>query len=101
MQNLKLKSELMSLVINKTKHITIRSGYRPITLGPLLLIDADDSNFSIEVTVYEVKHTYLGFITNAEAQADGFKDAIDLVFGLQKFYSGINMGSEITVVRWQ
>jgi hypothetical protein len=96
---LKLANDLFDDLLAGYKTLTVRKGIRPIGPGPLIFEPVDDDGpepVQVEVTETVIKR--LRELTNQEAQVDGGGTAIDLAFGLQRFYPEINPDSVITLI---
>lgn len=103
MQQLKLANDLFPSVLNHTKHMTIRKGRRDIQLGWLELESTDqvDGKFLNQaVRVHRVAYTFVGGLCDREAKEDGFESVQDLIDKMQRFYPGLDAGTEITLVYW-
>ena len=101
MQNLKLANDLMLLVANGQKRLTIRNGRRSIELGPLTFepaIDGPDAPPSIEVAVHQVCHKKLGHLTKSETMLDDVESPVALLALMRQFYPDIDMEDEVTLI---
>ncbi len=105
MQQLKLANDLFPSVLNNTKHMTIRKGRRDIQLGWLELettdpIAPDGTTLNHAVRVHRVSYTFVGGLCDREAKEDGFESVQDLIDKMQRFYPGLDAGTEVTLVYW-
>lgn len=103
MQQLKLANDLFPGVVNNTKHMTIRKGRRDIQLGWLEIETTDPVQGSFlnhAVRVHRVVYTMVGMLCDRDAKEDGFDSVQDLIDKMQRFYPGLDAGTEITLVYW-
>lgn len=103
MQQLKLANDLFASVQNHTKRMTIRKGRRDIQLGWLEIESTDpvDGAFlNHPVRVDRVTYTHVGSLCDRDAKEDGFESVQDLIDKMQRFYPGLDAGTEITLVYW-
>ena len=92
--------EAMHGVINGTKKITIRKGYRDYTKGPVM-IGCHLLNWVKMFEITDVKHTTLEYISPDDLKADGFKDSLEALTELRKYYPNLERNSRITIIRWK
>jgi len=87
-------------VLNGTKRITIREGHRDYRKGKVL-IGCHILNWVTMEEITEVIYTNVKCVSKQEYIDDGFKSRKDMLVGLQKFYPGMSMKSDVTIVRWK
>jgi len=92
--------EMKEQVLNGTKNITIREGYRNYDFDNVL-IGCHLLNWATMKKITKLRFIALKDATKEEYQEDGFETQEDLLKGLQKFYPNITLDSDVTVVKWE
>ncbi len=103
MQQLKLANDLFAKVVTHEKRMTIRKGRRDIQLGWLELETTElveGSFLNHPVRVSRVVYTHVGSLCDRDAKEDGFEGVADLIDKMQRFYPGLDAGTEVTLVYW-
>ena len=85
--------------LNKGKNTTIRNGRRDIALGPLMFESLHEKRNMI-VTVHSVEYCRVIDVRTDDIVNDGFKNHLDMIKGLQRFYPDIKADSEVTVIKF-
>lgn len=100
-QTLKLAANLFPSLVDCSKHVTIRSGYRDIKPGHLVFETPDgETQLSYRVFVTRVVFTKAGLLTDSEAMLDGFANCQQLFDGLRKYYPDLQTDSPVTVIHF-
>jgi hypothetical protein len=97
-QKLKLADNLFAGLRDGSKRCTIRAGYRDIRPGFLEFESASGSVDPYTVLVTEVRLKTAEFMTDEEANADGFLSVIELFEGLLHYYPDITPDSGVTII---
>ncbi|HLV42051.1 MAG TPA: ASCH domain-containing protein [Brumimicrobium sp.] len=86
--------------LEKNKLTTIRKGHRDVALGKLVFESVDTKRQQI-VEVITVYYTRLENVNTQDLENDGFKDHQDMWKQMQRFYPGIELEDEVTVVKFR
>ncbi len=86
-------------VLTGLKQISIREGHRDYHPGRMIICDPVEP-WAVAVDLVEVKHITMAEITKEEWEADGFTSQDDMLQGMKKFYSNIELGSPVTILSW-
>ena len=100
MQTLKLNDDLMKWVSEGKKHGTSRKGRRDIALGALTLEATNGTLPPIQVDVASVTYTRLKNTPTEVIQSEGYKNILELVTSLRRFYPDVTLEDEFTLVEW-
>lgn len=98
MQTLKLADDLFPGVLDHSKQMTLRKGFRDIRPGLMQLESVSGALPTVIVGVREVRFKRLRDLTLEEARADGFETLDEVIPSMRRFYQDINADSEITLV---
>lgn len=79
---------------------SVRLGYRPVILGPLLLKATRSGYLPLTVIVTKVTQGHLSEITDADAKRLGSTDALSLFAKLRRFYPKIVGSSAVTIIEF-
>ena len=96
MQQLKLAEDIFDK-LQTGKRTTIRLGKREVLLGDLLL-ESDDIQRSLIVTVVKIDHCLLKDVSLSNLINDGFIDHSQMLNEMKRFYPKIEMNSWVTVI---
>ena len=100
LQTLKLADTLVPLVWNEDKTATVRTGYRDIQPGALVLEAADGGWPDTLVTVTEVLHTTVADMPARALRAEGLFDTLALLNSLRCYYPDVTLESPVTAILW-
>lgn len=101
MQTLKLADDLMPLVAEGSKTVTVRKGARDIKEGDLLLEATDGTTPSLVVQVKKVVVRPLWNIPLWAVHGEGLLGWDDLMEGLKRFYPDVTEDSEVTSIEFE
>ena len=101
MQELLLDDSLMEWVNIGKKHGTSRRGRRDIQLAPLKLKATNGTCSDIIVNVISVTYTLLKNVPINIVKSEGYSSHEELVESLQRFYPGVALDDEFTLVEWE
>ncbi|HLW29377.1 MAG TPA: hypothetical protein VKX29_00860 [Brumimicrobium sp.] len=86
--------------LEKGKLTTIRKGRKDIALGKLTFESVNTKRQQI-VEVITVYYTRMKNVNNEDLENDGFKNHLDMLEKMQRFYIGIELEDEVTVVKFR
>jgi|SRR5690554_6869060 len=86
--------------LEKGKLTTIRKGRKDIALGKLTFESVNIKRQQI-VEVITVYYTRMKNVNNEDLENDGFKNHLDMLEKMQRFYIGIELEDEVTVVKFR
>jgi hypothetical protein len=86
-------------ILDKTKEITIREGFRDYVPGFCILANID-VNRVVGVNITSIRYCKLNEVNLAEYLDDGFKSREDLYEGMKAYYPNITLESDVTIIRW-
>lgn len=99
-QTLQLADSLFITLRSGRGSVTIRTGKRDVSLGPLVFVGAEDANLMKLVNVISVEHLVFSSIRQRDLEKDGFRDHADALAVMQLFYADLTMESPVTVIRF-
>ncbi|HJV32529.1 MAG TPA: ASCH domain-containing protein [Patescibacteria group bacterium] len=82
------------------KTITIREGHRDYRPG-LVMLCCEKVPWAVMADITDVRHCALREVTEEEWTADGFVSQSDLLTQMRRFYPKLELGSDVTVIRWK
>jgi hypothetical protein len=116
-QQMLMANDLFPLFSQGRKRVTCRQGRRDIQLAHLMFVSTDPVEVNEDWNVYcnhlqgvhmcqlvdvtEVKYKRLFYVTDIEAQEDGFADITSMLQGMRRFYPSLHLGSEMTFVHFK
>jgi hypothetical protein len=100
MQSLVLADDLFPGIPLGLKKNTIRNGKRDILPGPLEFKPSSGNGASAIVDVTTVKHCRAADVSEQDCRANGYRDHIDMLLGMQRYYPDFGPDNEVTVIIW-
>ena len=94
-------SEFHAAIESGERSITIREGLRAYQVGELVMLCCHVASWCRMAVVTRVEHRRLRNVNPADLEKDGFVDHVTAVSGMKKFYSNIDLGSDVTVVEFE
>lgn len=91
--------KVRNAILDGVKKITIREGHRDYKKGKVMLC-CHLAPWAVMAEIVKVRHCTLRGVTKEECVADGFSNRVELLRGLQIFYTDITLDSSVTVIRW-
>lgn len=82
------------------RRTSVRKGHLNYEVGDTVLIGDPKDNWCVYKTITDVRHTTLEEVTPEEWGIEGFKATKETLKNLRRFFSGIKLDSEMTVVTW-
>ena len=82
------------------RRTSVRRGHLDYEVGDQVLIGDPKDNWCVYKTITDVKYTTLEEVTPEEWGIEGFQATKETLKNLRKFFSGIKLDSEMTVVTW-
>ena len=101
MQMLKLADDLMPLVQDGSKRVTVRAGRREIVEGPLTLEATNGSVAPIEVLVTRVDICSIRDLMPWAIEGEGLESRFELLEVMWRFYPDIKFDSEVTAIEFE
>lgn len=100
MQRIKLKPDLLEMVVFGTKKATTRKGYKNYTLGPAEFYDPDNINNKVEIEITEIIYkTFKSIKTDyILCKKEGYATESSLVRELINIYGDMDDEQPMTVV---
>lgn len=98
MQTLKLANHVFDC-LDRGKRVTIRYGYRTVSLGALKFESFDDREETVNVT--KVLHCYFKTIPPEYIFNEGCSSPDELLGMMREFYPSIEYHSEVTCIEFE
>ena len=83
------------------KTITIRNGHKDYQAGDTVMLCCHITQFCELGKIKSVDHTRIKWLTPNELEDDAFSSHDHAVTELKRYYIGINLNSEVTVIRFE
>lgn len=96
--DIRLAADLVPLVLSGEKTSTVRLGIREYPLGPARFVSGA---LSIPIEITEVEFTQVARLDRRGAKSEGYGSLSELLSAVRRFYPGIAMDDDITVVRFR
>lgn len=94
-QAMLIADDLMPLIKDGSKKLTVRKGRRDVELGKLTFSSSDEL---CDVEVVEVRYLRVSGVPNEICVADGFANWVDFYEGMKKYYPDLDVAEECTIV---
>lgn len=100
MEQILIREELLTLVINREKTTTCRKGIRNYPLGATILKSNSSENQTL-INILDMKYIKLKDVTDEIVKSDGFQDKSNLFKVMQEIYEDITDETDITIVYFE
>lgn len=100
---IKLKPNLMHLVKGGFKKATTRFGVKDYTLGPETLVNSEDPEDKIEITVTGLELATKRYIASSQriCALENYEEPLELITVLESIYGKIEEDDEFTIVHFK